>query len=387
MKRRWKLLMLHLIKKIIKKALMDGFYLFPVQRKVVFINFNGRGFGCNPKYIALEMIQENINADLVWLVNDITLSMPDEIRKVRWGSVSYFYELATAKIIITNVKNQLPFHKKKNQKLIQTWHGSNPYKYVEAETIETLSATYINESKKNSLITDIFISDGSKTSSWYRKSFWCNCEILESGMPRDDILTNGTLKQKQEIRMQFQLDMDKKIILYAPTFRDDKSLEGYTLNFENVIDSFQKKFGGDWRILLRLHPNAIMHLVVPSKLKGKIIDVSTYPDAQELIFASDALITDYSSICNDFLAMNKPVFLYVPDLDNYIHNNRKLKKSYFDLPIRKNKSDASLIWSIMNFNYDIYEENINEYKKEYFGIHDGYASKRVVSKIATLLDE
>lgn len=377
--------MIYIIKQWIKKLIEMVFSLFPMQNKVVFINFNGRGFGCNPKYIALEMLREQIDTEIVWLVSDLNELIPPQIKKVRWGSLLFYYELATAKIIVTNVKNALPFRKRYKQYLIQTWHGSNAYKYVEKEAECQLPVRYIVESKENSALTDLFISDSPKTSQWYRKSFWCTCEILESGMPRNDIFMNGTNEQKLKIRKCFKLNLKQKILLYAPTFRDNGSFDGYQLDFVKILEALRNRFSGDWKILLRLHPNVQKGLIIPTELRNDVFDASKYGDAQELIFASDALITDYSSICNDFILMNKPVFLYVSDLDIYMKNGRGLKTNYMELPMPKDRTSDAVAETIKKFNIDDYHKKIDEYKKKYLGSIDGHASERVVQKIKQYL--
>lgn len=373
------------IKIWIKNIIIFFFSLLPVQNKVIFINFNGRGFGCNPKYIALEMLNESVDTQLIWLLNNLNDLVPSGIKRVKWGSLNFYYELATAKVIITNVKNALPFRKRANQKLVQTWHGSNAYKYVEKEVEQQLSPRYIAESKQNSALTDLFISDGPVTSQWYRDSFWCTCDIIESGMPRNDIFVNGTEKQKSQIREFFHLSLQQKILLYAPTFRDDGSVDCYQLDFAKILEALRKRFSGDWRILLRLHPNVHQGLIISDELHDYVIDASRYGDAQELIFASDALITDYSSICNDFIMMNKPVFLYVSDLEAYMKKGRGLTPRYTELPLPKNKTNDNLVRTIQNFDLKTYENNIKKYKDKYFGIVDGHASERVVEKIKKYL--
>lgn len=375
----------------IKIWIRDGiaffFSFFPVKNKVVFINFNGRGFGCNPKYIALEMIRESVDTEMIWFLRDIHDSMPSEIKKIKWGSPRFYYELATAKVIITNVKNALPFRKRTEQRLIQTWHGSNAYKHVEKEVENQLPSRYVAESKKNSALTDLFISDGPVTSQWYRDSFWCACEILESGMPRNDIFSNGTKELKRKIRETFNIDLQQKVLLYAPTFRDDGSRDCYQFDFGRLIDEVSKKFGGEWKLLLRLHPNVQQSLKIPDELRDSVIDACRYGDAQELIFASDALLTDYSSICNDFILMDKPVFLYVPDFKKYNQKGRGLKDNYYELPLTKNQTLEELIQSIRKFDFTSYQEDIANYRKKYLGISDGHASERVVKKIKGYLSD
>lgn len=137
--------------------------------------------------------------------------------------------------------------------------------------------------------------------------------------------------------------------------------------------------------MLRLHPNVQQGLTIPDELSKHVLDASKYGDAQELIFASDVLITDYSSICNDFIMMNKPVFLYVSDLDTYMKKGRGLKENYKELPMPKNQTNKELIDTIKRFDIRVYKEGIRKYKDKYLGIVDGHASERVVGKIKKYL--
>jgi len=377
--------MVNSLKKLIRNMIAFVFSLFPVQNRVVFINFNGRGFGCNPKYIALEMLREQVAAELIWFVHNLNEPLPSGIKKVKWGSLLFYYELATAKVIVTNVKNALPFYKRENQYLVQTWHGSNAYKYVEKEVENQLSPQYIAGSKENSALTDLFISDSPTTSQWYRDSFWCKCEILESGMPRNDILQNGTVKDKERILSSFDLSVDDKVILYAPTFRDDGSMNCYNIKFSKVLSALSEKWPGKWYLLLRLHPNVHNSIKIEPEIADRIINAAEYGDAQELIFASDCLITDYSSICNDFMMMDKPVFLFTSDYEEYAHRGRGLKSNYDELPMPKNKTNQELVETIKKFDEKEYRKAIGKYKNKYFGIADGKASERVVQRIKKML--
>ena len=191
------------LKKMIKRLLLIVQYAFccmPIEQKIVFINFNGKGFGCNPKYIALGCIEKKLPYKLVWAIKHYDSEMPKEIKQVLWGRVRFYYELSTAKIIVTNVKNSPPFRKRNGQYLLQTWHGANAYKVVEGEAIDYLSKEYITMSRINSKITDIFLSDGEKTTAWYRNYFWCDCDVEETGFPRNDILIKNSSEKKGEVK-------------------------------------------------------------------------------------------------------------------------------------------------------------------------------------------
>ncbi|MBQ3849140.1 MAG: CDP-glycerol glycerophosphotransferase family protein, partial [Clostridia bacterium] len=117
-------MIIQLLKDRLRQLLHGILYLFPISKdKVVFANFLGRGMGGSPKYIAEEMLRQDLPYDMVWLVSDTSVTLPSGIRPVKMFSLRGRYELATAHVIINNVKHKLPFKKKKAQYYIQTWHG------------------------------------------------------------------------------------------------------------------------------------------------------------------------------------------------------------------------------------------------------------------------
>ena len=168
------------------------------NKKIVFDNFNGKGFGCNPKYIATELIKENVDCDMVWLVNDMNTEMPKEIRKVKYGSFKSYYELTTAKIWIDNVRNYKGIPKKKKQFYIQTWHASIGFKKCEADIEKLLPEQYVKEAKNDGQITDLMISDSNFVTNVFKSAFWYNGKIEQIGLPRNDILNELPEKIKKK---------------------------------------------------------------------------------------------------------------------------------------------------------------------------------------------
>ena len=133
--------------------------IFPVrEKKIVFDNFGGRGYGCDPKYIAEELLKRNESLDLVWLTKDIKCELPEGIRPVRYGSIRAMYELATAKVWIDNIKNAIRLPKKRNQYYIQTWHSSLGLKRNEQDA-EFLKKTYVRRAKRDAAVTDLMYSN------------------------------------------------------------------------------------------------------------------------------------------------------------------------------------------------------------------------------------
>lgn len=360
---------LRFIKRFISKIIC---YPLKVTNKIVFINFNGKGYGDNPKYLAEEIIKQNKPYDLVWVVKDLNEKMPKEIRKVKYNSLQEFKELASAKMIITNVKNELVFIKKKNQIVIQTWHGSFSPKMLEKDAIDNLPVDYIRESKKNSAQTDYFISNSKMQSNEYRNAFWCTSEILEFGYPRNDIFFEKNINKKiREIKNYLGLD-GKKVILYAPTFRNNWSLEPFDVDCEKLINNFTDEY----ILLIRMHPN-VKNYEKHFKFNDRIIDVTNYPDTQELLLITNYLITDYSSTMFDISIINKPVFLYASDIEEY-KKSRGLKKMYYELPFTFSKNTDELINNIKNYDEKKYKKNLPKLKELYYTFDKGQSSKKII---------
>ena len=356
------------------------------KNKIIFNNFNGKGYGDSPKYIANEIIKQRLPYDLVWIVRNKETNMPPCIRKVRLNSIQAAYEYATAKIIICNSKQRLPFIKKEKQFYIQTWHGSFPLKYIEKEAESSLGKRYVSQSKKDSTITNIIISGSRMFTEIIRNSFWFNGEIYECGLPRDDIYFNTTKKEKDLIKEKFHIPLDHKIAIYAPTFRDDGNTSAYDIDLSNLINTLERKTKSKWTILIRLHPNVSFQDSL-FQYNEFIINVTQYPDPQELFLISELLITDYSSVMMDFGIMNKPVFLFILDFEIY-KKNRGIRPIFSKLPFPICKSNEELYTSINKFNYNEYTNKLTSFINTYYqNYSDGNASKRVVNRINQVIND
>lgn len=354
----------------------------PVKHnKIVLNNFHGFGYGDSPKYIAEEIIRQKLPYDLVWLVADMSMEFPPEVRKVKMQSVHASYELSTAKIIISNVKVALPYHKKRSQFYIQTWHGSMAFKAIEADAQDKLKPYYLKETKADSKLINLFLSSNSIQTQEIQTCFWYDGEIFECGSPRNDMLYKP---QDYQDKIKAQLGITgKKLVLYAPTFRDDHRKDVYNLDMDRLKTYLDEHFGNDWHILVRLHPNVMNKNLFENK--SYITDVTLYPDIQELLLISDVLITDYSTIIYDMAIMRKVILLYAPDLEDY-KTNRGLKPVYFKLPTRINQSNEELLEYIGRFDVSKYKHELDEFLGTLQIFDDGKASERVVEKINSVID-
>lgn len=330
------------------------FFLFKVdRRKIVFINFNGKGYGCNPKYIAESLIRNNVECKMVWLVRNKNEEMPSMIKKVKYGSIRAYYEMATAKIWVSNTRNYKFAIKKKEQFYIQTWHASLGYKKVEGEIEEYLDKKYVEEAKKDGRTTDLIISDNDISTNLYKNNFWYDGEVKNIGLPRNDILYSRPSEVIKKVYNYFNLSENKKIILYEPTFRDNYDFDMINFDYNKLLDVAKEKFNKDFVLLIRLHPN-ISRYDKDIKYSENIINATNYPDNQELLSAAEIGITDYSSISFELAMTDKPVFLLCKDIEEYSKKERGLNFKFEELPFDCAINEKKLFENIKNFSSERY---------------------------------
>ncbi len=371
--------MKHIAAVLLRGILKLLFRLFPIKKnKIIFNNFNGRGYGCNPKYIAEELLSRNLPLDKVWIANGNEKSLPEAFRQVSYGSLRQMYDTATAAVIVTNVKNDLFFIKRKSQFMIQTWHGSYTSKKIENQAPDKLSPQYLRESRKNSAQCDLFLSNSKALSDCFRNAFWCKCEILECGFPRNDIFFEDSAPVIRKVKEKLGVPESAKLVLYAPTFRDDGATDCYSLDAEGVFETLQKT-GDDWRLVIRLHPNVAESASI-FNYSDKVLNGSVYPDMQELLIACNILITDYSSTVFDFAVMKKPSYIFAPDYEEY-QELRGLTDDFFNMPYKVCKTNEELLGLLSDYSDDGGVVAAEKFMEFYGGVDNGTAAKSVVDRI------
>lgn len=338
------------------------FRIFPINpNKIVVCSYFGNDYGDSSKYIIDEILKKNKNYEIVWalkydLINNNNL--PSGIRKVKYNSIAMLFELSTAKVWVDNARKVIFPLKRKNQFYFQTWHGPISFKTVELDAKETLTRIYIKKALIDNKNIDYMISGSKWMSKKYNDAFGYYGKIIEQGNPRNDIIINtkeheGIIKRVREF---YKIPKNKKIILYAPTFRNSKETGIYSWDYKKIIKQFENKFKEKYVFLIRLHPNIVDKTEDVDSCEKNIINATTYPDMQELLIATDILITDYSSSMFDYGLMRKKCFIYAPDIDEYL----KERKFYFDIrkmPFSLSQNEDEFIKNISGF-------KIKEYLKE-----------------------
>ena len=358
------------------------------NNKIVVDNFLGKGFGDNPKYIIESLHLTNPNVKIVWLLKDMTQIMPPYIKKVKYASLNALYEYETARIWIDNVRNSVhPFTKKKNQYYLQTWHGTLPFKRIEGQS-ESLNERYIRSAKKDSRMCDAILSSNSALSKIMQDYFWLNGrneKIIEYGSPETDPFFDKQLSidVRRKVREYYGVAEDALIILYMPTFRDNMSVDVYTLDYERVRRQFEAKTGKKCYIMVRLHPNIKSDSFI--QFSDCVLSSSKYPDANELLIASDWLLSDYSSVIYLSVLLFKPAILFTPDILEY-SSNRGLSSLYYDLPCPMVMSENDLLDAIEQFDTKIYTNECAKYKERVVPFCLGCSSSILAKHINGIID-
>jgi CDP-glycerol glycerophosphotransferase len=347
-------LVLNLIKMVIK----------PDERLILFISFGGKKFDDSPRVIYDQMTKDKRynNYKLVWAFHN-----PDEFSisrgmKIKTDSFRYFITALKARCWITNsrVERGLSF-KGKNTFYFNTWHGT-PIKKMGID-ISNGSKSFGSRAKWN---VDLMTSQSKYEADIFSRVFNIDREkFLVCGLPRNDSLTKVTAEDKREMMKKLELPLDKKVILYAPTFREferDNQLNcviSPPINFEK----WESKLGNEFIVLLRAHYEVVE--ILNTNMDNKFVyDVSNYPVLNDLIVASDMLISDYSSMFFDYSILDKPMICYAYDYIDY-----EVKRGlYFD--IRKvlpggTINENELIELIKNAHNDYNKKLVRDFRDKY----------------------
>lgn len=365
------------IKEIIKKLFYKFFCSFPVvNNRVLIFSYYGEHYSGSPKYIS-EYISNDNSLNIVWAFVDKTKKIPN-CKTIKYGGIMYFYNLATAGTIITNYRQTSEFKRRNNQKYIQTWHSSLRLKMIEKDAETTLLPEYVEMAKNDSKQITHLISGSKKSSEIFERSFWYKGDIISTGTPQCDLFFNDKIitEYTSKVREYYNISDNKTIVLYAPTFRKGYTTDAYLKEFSQLKKAFDKGLNVDTVFLIRLHPHMI-NMTDLIEYNDYVIQATDYDDPQELLCASDVLISDYSAIMFDYMVTRKPCFLYVPDLEEYVKNDRNL---YFDinqLPFVVSKSYNEILDNAISFDFDNYQKKIGEFLLQIGSYDDGKACERI----------
>ena len=387
------------------------FRIFPIRKnRIAVTTFEGKGgFCCNPKYIVKELHKRNSELEFIWLVNDPkSKEFPDYIRKVKNDIWHRAYYLTTSKVWIDNYRKPLGTKKRRGQFYVNTWHGSLAFKRLGLLRGEGFSKIAYLVSKDDSDMIDALIVSSEWSVQAFRKGLVYDGDFFKLGQAREDILYQRDEEKIREVKVSLGISVNTHVVLYVPTFREkhqdtDRSVfsEQSSINLEQIRQELESRFGGEWMVLLKLHPQlAANHK--SNNISDNELDVTLYDDVYELMLISDAVITDYSSLAFEAGGACIPTFLYMDDLDEYISQRGGLcfkinenKKFVTDksitpdidaeLPFSIATNNAEMIQNIQRFDREEYNEGCNKMISDLGIFLDGNASERAADMIEKVL--
>lgn len=307
------------------------FLKMPIKEDtIVFESFLGKSYSDSPKYIYEYMISNQMPYKYIWIFNE-RKNPPGNAIQVKRFSLRYFYYLARAKYWVSNSRLPRTLNKRENNIYLQTWHGT-PLKTLVFDMKDVYSAdpAYKSTFYRQSRRWDYLSSPNNYSSEIFRRAFKFEKELLEFGYPRNDILYQKNNKiDILDLKKKMKLPTDKKVILYAPTWRDDEfyARGKYKFTLQLELNQLQKHLGDEYIVILRMHYFIASKLDI-SEYEGFVYDYSRYDDIAELYLISDILITDYSSVFFDYANLKRPILFYTYDLEKY---RDKLRGFYIDI--------------------------------------------------------
>jgi CDP-glycerol glycerophosphotransferase len=323
-------------------------------------------------------------AQHVWLANPAYEDPgADGATLVPWGSAECIDALEAADLVVANTHTDLRWRKRDGATYLQTWHGT-PLKRIHHD-VRWAPAGRLERLSEDVAQWDLLVSPNRVSTPRLRGAFRYEGEVLESGYPRNDLLSSPD-RDAVRARVRDQLDIgdDRTVVLYAPTWRDDAVLPGggkeFALGLD--VDAFEERCGADHVLLLRLHYFLTGRL--EAMAHRSVRDVSSHPDIAELYLAADVLVTDYSSTMFDFAITGRPQLFFTYDLEDY---RDRLRGFYFDFeriapgPLVRTNEELLDALSDLPAVVGRHAERYAAFRDTFCHLEDGRATERVVDRL------
>ncbi|MEY8598326.1 MULTISPECIES: CDP-glycerol glycerophosphotransferase family protein [Mammaliicoccus] len=368
-----------------------------IENIIIYESFSGKAFSDSPKKLYQYLSSQLKGYEHVVVVDDEKLK--NELNKLNIQTVNkntkeYFKLYNKAKIWISNIRLSPQIEKKSNQIYIQTWHGTPLKKLANDQTVISIPDVTLEEYlygfTKETERWDYLISPSEIATSRFKSAFKLkDDQILTLGYPRNDDLINFNHKNYiNELKKKHNIPSGKKVILYAPTWRDnDREEKGqYNLNLKLDLKDFKSKLADEYILIIRAHYLVSKNLELDNY--SNIYDLSNANDINELFLMSDILITDYSSVYFDYANLKRPILFFAYDKDEYANDIRGFYTPYEEgLPGPIFTESEALIKYIENKYYETLplDDKYINFNKKYNYLDDGEATNRVGNEIIASL--
>lgn len=389
------------IKKILRflvlKVYKLGTRLLPTDKRIIMFESNlGRNYTGSPRAIYEEMVRQGLDQQYrcYFILENPKTKIPGAGKTVKRTRFKYFYLFMKAGIWVCDTRLPRYIIKKADCTYIQTWHGTPLKKLaMDMDSVHMAGEKGIDNYKKNfyenAQTWDYLISQNHFSTEIFRRAFAFQKEMLEIGYPRNDVLfAKNNEKDIIEIKKQLGIPLDKKVILYAPTWRDNEfyGKGQYKFNRAMDFDLMQEKLSDEYVMIVKYH-YLVMDSIDWTPYKGFIYSCNLSYDISLLYLAADLLITDYSSVMFDYSLLKRPMFFFCYDLEEY---RDTLRGFYFDFleeaPGPVATTTEELVDDIKNYDPAAYGQKQENFFKKYNHADDGKASEKVVDLIKQIAE-
>jgi CDP-glycerol glycerophosphotransferase len=358
----------------------------PLRDAVVFMSFNGRQYSDSPRAIHEELVRRGTPLEHFWVVRDGRCRIPGTAKVLREKSREFYEVLATARYLVVNDHFHRWLERRPDQVFLQTWHGT-PLKQLGFDVPATRgnARRFAREWERQVANWQYVLSPNAFTTPILRRAYTIEGEILETGYPRNDVLAGpGREAATAELRRRLGIPEGKRVVLYAPTYRDDSRDRDGRFRLDRAFDAERLRgvLGDDDVVLFRKHRYVVDP--VPVTPDGFVRDVSDFGDGNELLLAADVLITDYSSMAFDFANTGRPMLFYTYDLAEY---RDEIRGFYFDFETRAPGPLLQTMDELADALRDLdavraqYAERYRAFAAEFCALDDGHATARVVDRL------
>ena len=378
------------------------------EKSIIFCAFNGDRYADSPRAI-YEYLCTQPQFDDWTFYWDVKARALDELSHVSAlsratlvvrGSAECYEVMARSKYWIYNTRVPEYVYPKDDQVYVQCWHGT-PLKRLGLDipesaqgdatnTVAQRAELFVTDARKwTHLVSPCAFTSESLCSAFGVEKVRQRDIVLEVGYPRNDVLaqTLGAPDATERIdvlKRALGIPLDKKVLLYAPTWRDDTFATegtGYTFALPLDLDAMREALGDEWVVLLRLHYYIVSVLDI-SAWEGFAFDVSRAEDINELYLVSDVLVTDYSSVFFDYANTGRPFIFFWPDYEHYACD---LHGFYFDphiVPAQQATTTAELIEAVRNNDTWVAQnaDAVQAFREVFCPHDDGHAVQRVVER-------
>lgn len=376
-----------------QRALRRGYYpamaRTPLRDDVFFVSWKGKQCTGNPLGIAEELRRRGDDRRHLWAVTDWSVPVPEGGTPMLRGTQEYYEALARSKYLISNDDMQPPFRKRDGQVYLQTWHGT-PLKRIgfDIANPQFISGTaYFDQLAKDVAQWDLLLSPNPFSTPIMRGAFRYDGEVCEFGYPGNDLLSRGDpAGLAARVRARLGLPAGKKVVLYAPTWRDNQVYANgrrYRFDMRLDLERAWRELGPDYVFLIRGHHH--MADDVPAGMRdGFAVNVTAYPDITELYLVADVLVTDYSSAMFDYAVTGRPMVFFTYDLADYRDN---LRGFYFDFeaetPGPLLATSAEVIGALRDIDSVAasYRESYQSFAGKFCSLEDGKAGARICDRL------